>query len=106
MLINSQIATNALKTCGFCLLVAGASLLWPPEISCAQTDTGSSVDESEQQVEPEPAESETDAEQETTGQITDQPPESIPVDTGKTPSRFIPSEEISEDFSVAFPVDI
>ena len=35
------------------------------------------------------------------------PPEpAVSISSDKPPSRFIPTEEISEDFSVSFPVDI
>jgi hypothetical protein len=42
---------------------------------------------------------------ETDQQATDDS-ENIQIDENKTPSLFIPSEEISEDLSVSFPVDI
>ena len=36
----------------------------------------------------------------------DNRPEPVPVNSDEPPSRFIPTEDISEDFSVSFPVDI
>ena len=46
---------------------------------------------------------------ETTAEATAESPaaeEPREVDTGEPPSRFIPTEEISEDLSVSFPADI
>ena len=95
MFINPQI--SPVRTCFACLLLVGASLFWPPIVSYAQTEAEALVEEPEQQAVPEQAESELQ---------TTQQSESIPVDVDTPPSRFIPSEEISEDMSVAFPVDI
>jgi hypothetical protein len=100
MLINPQIAP--LRTCFACLLLVGAGLFWPPEMTFAQTDTEAPAEEPDQQTVPEQAESEP----QTTEQLSTEQSELIPVDVDKPPSRFIPSEEISEDKSVAFPVDI
>jgi hypothetical protein len=80
-----------------CLLLIGAILLWPAAGVYAQSE-GEVPDETiVQQGETE----EVEAEQETAEES-----EPIPLETDKPPSRFIPSEEISEDYSVPFPVDI
>jgi len=83
--------------CFGCLLLIGASLLWPPTGLYAQTEAEAPDKATEQQAGAEPvAPEQEEAEQS----------DPIPVDLDKPPSRFIPSEEISEDFSVPFPVDI
>jgi hypothetical protein len=102
MLINPRIATAGLKTCLACVVLAGAALLWLPMASLAQTGTGEQVEEPDQQSVPGQAES---VPEENEPEDTEQE-ESLTVDVDSTPGRFIPSEEISEDFSVAFPVDI
>jgi hypothetical protein len=80
-----------------CLLLIGAILLWPTAGVYAQSE-GEVPDETiVQQAEIEEVEAEPETEEES---------EPIPLETDKPPSRFIPSEEISEDWSVTFPVDI
>lgn len=39
-------------------------------------------------------------------QTTDNSEPAVSISSDKPPSRFFPTEEISQDFSVAFPVDI
>lgn len=86
---------------GFLLLSASA-LLFPPVASFAQNDNGEAVNETRQQSESEPSENE---EQETRQEEAESQ-EEISIDADTPPGRFIPSEEISEDLSVPFPVDI
>jgi len=80
-----------------CILLIGAILLWPTAGVYAQSE-GEVPDETiVQQAEKEAVEAEPETAEEA---------EPIPLETDKPPSRFIPSEEISEDWSVTFPVDI
>ena len=114
MFINPQI--SPVRTCFACLLLVGASLFWPPIVSYAQTEAEALVEEPEQQAVPEQVEADEALADEPDQQAvpeqaeselqTTEQSESIPVDVDTPPSRFIPSEEISEDMSVAFPVDI
>lgn len=83
--------------CFGCLFLIGTLLLWPIPGAFAQTQADTPEESTEQQAETEPAEAEPETEEES---------EPIPLETDKPPSRFIPSEEISEDWSVTFPVDI
>ena len=85
-----------------CLMIAGAILMWPPMVLFAQTGTETPVEEPASQAASEEAESELQK----TGQEATEQADPIPIEEGKPPSRFIPSEEISEDKSVPFPVDI
>jgi len=96
MLISPHIAP-VFRNCLACLLLAGASLLWPAMSIHAQNEPEAPAEEIDQQAESEQAEA---VPQEA------EDPEPLPVDVDKTPGRFIPSEEISEDLSVPFPVDI
>ena len=118
MFINPYI--TPVRTCFACLLLVGASLFWQPIVSYAQTEAEALAEQPEQQAGPEQVEAEalaeepeqqaapepTESELQTTEQGSTEQSESIPVDIDTPPSRFIPSEEISEDMSVAFPVDI
>ena len=84
-----------------CFLLIGAVLLWPTAGVYAQSE-GEVPDETiVQQGETDEVEVEVEAEPETAEES-----EPIPLETDKPPGRFIPSEEISEDYSVPFPVDI
>ena len=80
-----------------CFLLIGAILLWPTAGVYAQSEGEVPEETAVQQGETE----EVEAEQETAEES-----EPIPLETAKPPGRFIPSEEISEDYSVPFPVDI
>ena len=97
MLISQHI-TPVFRNCLVCLLLAGASLLWPAMSIHAQTEPEAPAQEIDQQTESEQQAEAVPGEQEGS--------EPLPVDVDKTPGRFIPSEEISEDLSVPFPVDI
>jgi hypothetical protein len=89
---------DALQTgCFGCLFLIGSLLLWPIPAAFAQTQTETAEESTEQQAETDPAEVDQEEEEET---------EPVPLELDKPPSRFIPSEEISEDWSVTFPVDI
>ena len=94
---------GALRTgiCG-CLLLICAILLWPAPVTYAQTQEEAPEESAVQQAETEAVEAE---DVETESEEAEES-ESIPIDLGKPPGRFIPSEEISEDWSVPFPVDI
>ena len=78
-------------------MLIGAILLWPTAGVYAQSEGEVPEETAGQQAETEAVE----AEQETAEES-----EPIPLETDKPPGRFIPSEEISEDYSVPFPVDI
>ena len=84
------------------LTMAIAILMWTPGVLLAQAGNEIPEEETTDQVTPEEAESE----RQETGQEASEQSEPIPIDTEEPPGRFIPTEEISEDKSVAFPVDI
>ena len=91
-------ANKALRS----LMVAAAIMLWSPVMLNAQEENESPEEEVADQVTSEEAESEAqEIGQEESGQS-----EPMDIETEEPPGRFIPSEEISEDKSVAFPVDI
>jgi len=96
MLISSHIAP-VFRNCLAGLLLAGASLLWSAMPIHAQTEPEAPAEEIDQQAESEQAEAVPQEAEDS---------EPLPVDVDKTPGRFIPSEEVSEDLSVPFPVDI
>jgi hypothetical protein len=82
------------------LLLICAILSWSTPGAYAQTQAEEAKDSTVQQAEIEEAEPEAaEPDQETEE-------EAVPLDLDKPPGRFIPSEEISEDWSVPFPVDI
>jgi hypothetical protein len=98
---------GALRT-GFCscLLLICAFLLWPAPGAYAQTQAEAPEESAVQQAETEAVEAEAaESESETESEEAEES-EPIPIDLDKPPGRFIPSEEISEDWSVPFPVDI
>jgi len=80
-----------------CLLLMGAILLWPTAGVYAQSEEEVAEETAVQQAETEAVEA---------GQETAEESEPIELELDKPPGRFIPSEEISEDYSVPFPVDI
>ena len=84
------------------LIMTIAILIWPPGVLLAQDGNEIPEEETADQVTPEEAESE----RQETGQEASEQSEPVPIDTEEPPGRFIPTEEISEDKSVAFPVDI
>lgn len=90
-----------------CLVMAAAILLWPPVMLHAQNENETPEEEIADQVTSEEAESEAqETGQEENGQEESGQSEPMEIETEEPPGRFIPSEEISEDKSVAFPVDI
>ena len=84
-----------------CLLLICAILLWPAPGAYAQTQAEAPEDSAVQQAETEAVETEREE-----AESKAEESEPIPIDLDKPPGRFIPSEEISEDWSVPFPVDI
>lgn len=84
------------------LIMAIAILMWAPGVLLAQAGNETPEEESADQVTLEEEESELQE----TGQEESEQSEPIPIETEEPPGRFIPTEEISEDKSVAFPVDI
>lgn len=84
------------------LVMAAAILLWSPVMLHAQNENETPEEEIADQVTSEEAESEAQE----TGQEESGQSEPMEIETEEPPGRFIPSEEISEDKSVAFPVDI
>jgi hypothetical protein len=82
--------------------MAAAILLWSPVMLHAQNENETPEEEIADQVTSEEAESEAQE----TGQEESGQSEPMEIETEEPPGRFIPSEEISEDKSVAFPVDI
>lgn len=92
--------------CFGCLLLICAFLLWPAPGAYAQTQAEAPEESAVQQAETEAVEAEAaESESETESEEAEES-EPIPIDLDKPPGRFIPSEEISEDWSVPFPVDI
>ena len=84
------------------LVKAAAILLWSSVVLHAQTGNETQEKETADQV----ASQETESEARQSGQEASEEAEPITIETDEPPGRFIPSEEISEDQSVAFPVDI
>lgn len=84
------------------MVMAAAILLWSPVMLHAQNENETPEEEIADQVTSEEAESEAQE----TGQEESGQSEPMEIETEEPPGRFIPSEEISEDKSVAFPVDI
>jgi hypothetical protein len=87
--------------CLGCLLLSSAILLWPPSVAYAQTEAKAPEEPAVQEAETEAVETEREE-----AELKAEESEPIPIDPDKIPGRFIPSEEISEDWSVTFPVDI
>lgn len=84
------------------LMMGAAIMLWSPVMLHAQNENETPEEEITDQVTSEEAESEAQE----TGQEESGESEPMDIETDEPPGRFIPSEEISEDKSVAFPVDI